>query len=64
MVQIYRSKFIDENCCYEQLRLTNSRPRALTFSVSFEFEAHFADIFEVRAPLDRGREASSPLNSP
>ena len=47
-IHMYRSKFIDDNCCYEQLRLTNYGLEPLTFSLSFEFEGDFADIFEVR----------------
>jgi glycogen debranching enzyme len=47
-LHIYRSKFLDEGICYEQWRLTNYGLTPVEFSISFEFGADFADIFEVR----------------
>jgi glycogen debranching enzyme len=47
-VHLYRSKFLDEGICYEQIRLTNYGLTPVEFSLSFEFGADFADIFEVR----------------
>lgn len=48
-VHLYRSKFLDEGICYEQFRLTNYGLTPVAFSLTFEFGADFADIFEVRA---------------
>jgi len=47
-VHLYRSKFLDEGICYEQFRLTNHGLTPAAFSLTFEFGADFADIFEVR----------------
>ncbi len=47
-VHLYRSKFLDEGICYEQFRLTNYGLTPAAFSLTFEFGADFADIFEVR----------------
>ena len=47
-IHIYRSKLIWEGSCYEQLRLTNFSLGALQVPFTINFEADFADIFEVR----------------
>jgi glycogen debranching enzyme len=47
-VHLFRSKFLDKAACYEQLRLINYGLQPLQVSLSFQFEADFADIFEVR----------------
>jgi glycogen debranching enzyme len=47
-VHLFRSKFLDKAACYEQIRLINYGLVALQVSLSFQFEADFADIFEVR----------------
>src|SRR6202049_685512 len=47
-VHLFRSKFLDKATCYEQIRLINYGLQALPVSLSFQFEADFADIFEVR----------------
>jgi glycogen debranching enzyme len=47
-LHVYRSKFLEEGICYEQLRLTNYGLSSIEVIVSFEFGADYADIFEVR----------------
>jgi glycogen debranching enzyme len=47
-VHLFRSKFLDQATCYEQVRLINYGLQPLQVSLSFQFEADFADIFEVR----------------
>ena len=47
-VHLFRSKFLDKATCYEQIRLINYGLQPLQVSLSFQFEADFADIFEVR----------------
>ncbi len=47
-VHLFRSKFLDKAACYEQIRLINYGLQPLQVSLSFQFEADFADIFEVR----------------
>jgi len=47
-VHIYRSKFLTELVCYDQFTLNNYGEDAIDVDLSLEFEADFADIFEVR----------------
>ena len=47
-IHLFRSKFLDKATCYEQIRLINYGLMPLQVTVSFQFEADFADIFEVR----------------
>ncbi len=47
-VHVYRSKFLSEGACHEQFRVTNYGLADACFSLSIEFGADFADIFEVR----------------
>ena len=47
-VHIYRTKFLTEFVCYDQITLNNYSDCAIDVEVSFAFEADFADIFEVR----------------
>lgn len=56
-IHIYRSKFLDEGICYEHLRVTNHGVSSMSFSLQFEFDADFADIFEVRG-AKRGKRGS------
>jgi glycogen debranching enzyme len=64
-VHLYRSKFLDEGICYEQFRLTNYGLTPVEFSLSFEFGADFADIFEVRGTErhQKGRFQSTRVES-
>src|SRR6202171_4932531 len=47
-IHLFRSKFLDKATCYEQIRLINYGLQPLQVALSFQFEADFADIFEVR----------------
>ncbi len=48
LVHVFRSRFLWQDTWYERIRLWNYSQGALLASLSFEFEADFADIFEVR----------------
>ncbi|MGH8728856.1 MAG: amylo-alpha-1,6-glucosidase [Burkholderiales bacterium] len=56
-LHLFRGKTIWRGTCHEHLRLTNYDASAVAVTLSFEFEADFADIFEVRgwARVRRGR---------
>ncbi|MGQ0645714.1 MAG: amylo-alpha-1,6-glucosidase [Elusimicrobiota bacterium] len=56
-LHFFRSKFLWEGACYERLRVCNYGRRPVTASFLWEFEADFADIFEVRGTrrASRGR---------
>src|SRR3974390_1802161 len=66
-IHIYRTKFLTEPICYDQITLTNFGDAAIDIEISFEFDADFADIFEVRGekrkrrgerlPEERGRSS-------
>lgn len=47
-VHIYRTKFLTETVCYDQITVNNYGETAVDIELSFEFDADFADIFEVR----------------
>ncbi len=47
-IHLFRSKFLNKASCHEQIRLINYGLQPLQVSLSFQFEADFADIFEVR----------------
>ncbi|GAC1664314.1 MAG: amylo-alpha-1,6-glucosidase [Candidatus Acidiferrum sp.] len=47
-IHLFRSKFLAEATCYEQIRVSNYGLQPVRLSVSFQFDADFADIFEVR----------------
>ncbi|MGH9357276.1 MAG: amylo-alpha-1,6-glucosidase [Terriglobia bacterium] len=47
-LHISRSKFLWKAVCFEQLRLTNFSLSPVVASLSIEFDADFADVFEVR----------------
>ena len=47
-VHVYRTKFLTETVCYDQITLNNYGESAIDVEVSFDFDADFADIFEVR----------------
>ena len=45
---LFRSKFIWRGVCYERFRVKNFSDRPVSFSLTFRFEADFADLFEIR----------------
>lgn len=47
-LHIYRAKFLTDSICYDRITVHNYGDRAHDIDLSFEFEADFADIFEVR----------------
>lgn len=47
-VHLFRSKFLWQGCCYERLRLRNHGLSKVALAFSLQFQADFADIFEVR----------------
>jgi glycogen debranching enzyme len=59
-VHIYRTKFLTELDCYDQITLNNYSDTAIDIEVSFDFEADFADIFEVRGEKRKRRGEKLP----
>lgn len=47
-LHFFRSKFIWEGACYERLRIMNFASSKVSLSLSYEYDADFVDIFEVR----------------
>jgi glycogen debranching enzyme len=64
-LHVYRSIFLDDGICYEQLRLANYGLTSIDFGLSFEFDADYADIFEVRGTprRKRGRLLPAAVNT-
>jgi glycogen debranching enzyme len=48
ILHLFRSKFLWNGTCYEQLRLTNHGLEPVSVTLAVRFEADFVDIFEVR----------------
>ena len=47
-LHVFRSKVLWERTCHERLRIHNYGRAAVDFVLSMEFDADFADIFELR----------------
>jgi glycogen debranching enzyme len=47
-LHLSREKFLQNATCYERLTITNYSPSPVAVSMSVQFEADFADVFEVR----------------
>jgi glycogen debranching enzyme len=47
-IHLARSKFLWDGCCYERIRVQNYGRSAVETTVTLEFNADYADIFEVR----------------
>ena len=47
-VHVFRSQFLLPGCRYEHIRIRNYGLEYVRLAVSFQFDADFADIFEVR----------------
>jgi glycogen debranching enzyme len=60
-VHIYRTKFLTETVCYDQITLNNYGDNVIDVEVSFDFEADFADIFEVRGEKRKRRGNLLPV---
>src|SRR5258708_31438440 len=54
-LHVYRSKFLHDGICYEQLRLANYGLTFIDLALSFEFDADYSYIFEVRVTPRRKR---------
>lgn len=50
-----REKFLWKGVCYERITITNYGPSDVSFSLSLEFEADYADLFEVRGARRKAR---------
>ena len=59
-VHIYRTKFLTETVCYDQITVNNYGDTAIDVDVSFDFDADFADIFEVRGEKRKRRGEKLP----
>ncbi|HKD61595.1 MAG TPA: amylo-alpha-1,6-glucosidase [Terracidiphilus sp.] len=59
-IHIYRTKFLTEPICYDQITLTNFSDTSIDIEISFEFDADFADIFEVRGEKRKRRGEKLP----
>jgi glycogen debranching enzyme len=62
-VHIFRSKILWKRTCQERLRIHNYGRAAMDFSFSLEFDADFADIFELRGTTreHRGRRRATEI---
>ncbi len=47
-MHMFRSQFIWQDCCYDNLRLANFFSQSIETTVSLNFAADFADIFQIR----------------
>jgi glycogen debranching enzyme len=62
-LHVFRSKILWEKTCYERLRIHNYGRAAVDVSFAIEFDADFADIFELRGMKRerRGRRLETQL---
>lgn len=60
-VHLYRTKFLTEKVCYDQITLNNYGDTAIDVEISFDFDADFADIFEVRGEKRKRRGDKLPV---
>jgi glycogen debranching enzyme len=62
-VHIFRSKILWKRTCQERLRIHNYGRAAMDFSFAIEFDADFADIFELRGMMRerRGRRTGTEI---
>src|SRR5215472_10322865 len=59
-LHIYRTKFLTERIAYDQITLHNYGEVTIDGDISFDFEADFADIFEVRGEKRARRGETLP----
>ena len=64
-LHIFRARVLWEGTCYEHLRLTNYLDHPVTFNLAIEFDADYADIFEVRGKerAERGQHLEPIVGS-
>ena len=63
MVRICRSRLLWQATAYERCRIQNCAKTSISFSLDFEFDADFSDLFEVRGMKRRGRGRQFPVQS-
>lgn len=59
-LHIYRIKFVSDGVCYDQITLHNYAETAIDIDLAIEFDADFADIFEVRGEQRKRRGEMLP----
>lgn len=59
LVHLFRARFLWDGTCHERIRLCNYSRGHVRVSLTFDIEADFADIFEVRGTVRQRR--GSPL---
>lgn len=59
-LHIYRTKFLTEGVVHDRIRLHNYADKPVDVDLSFDFEADFADIFEVRGEKRQKRGQMIP----
>ena len=62
-LHIARTKFLWQGSCYEQIKVSNYSRLPVAFSLNFQFDADFADIFEVRGVKRKARGELLPHGS-
>jgi glycogen debranching enzyme len=60
LVHLFRARFLWQGTWYERIRLWNYSRAPIHVAISFEFDADFADIFEVRGTTRERRGARTP----
>ncbi len=64
-IHIFRSKFLWQGSCFEQLRITNFSLHQVCVPLIISFDADYADIFEVRGTKrkERGRRLEDAVTA-
>jgi len=62
LVHLFRARFLWDGTCYERIRLWNYSRAPVRISLTFDIDADFADIFEVRGtPRERRGQLLPPV---
>jgi glycogen debranching enzyme len=59
-LHIYRSKFLNDDTCFDRITVHNYSSKPVAIELSFAFDADFADIFEVRGQKRERRGTRLP----
>ena len=62
LVHLFRARFIWEGACHERIRLWNYGQLPVRIVLTFDYEADFADIFEVRGMRRERRGTTLPTD--
>ncbi len=62
-IRVSRSRFLWEAACYDRLHIHNSGRKAVEFVIALEFDADFADLFEVRGIKRERRGDRLPIRT-